>query len=202
MSAAVPPPGAPAPDADGAARGAGGLGALARLLAAECEAQVPPARCWGARVRWLQGAALRRVCWVARHGRFHFESAPALTHLAAAPAAGRPRAPRSARERRARQCIPQLGRRLYLLLVCKCPPQAAHPRPRARAGAAGRGGAGGAAAGARHAGGRGPAGRARARQRARALGAAQRGVAPDGAPRRSQLHVCCCRRGCDLRWGE
>ena len=40
MSAAVPPPGAPAPDADGASRSAGGLGALARLLAVECEAQV------------------------------------------------------------------------------------------------------------------------------------------------------------------
>jgi len=83
MSAAVPPPGAPAPDADGAARGAGGLGALARLLAAECEAQVPSARCLGAHVRWLQRAALRRVCWVARHGGRHLESAPALTHLGA-----------------------------------------------------------------------------------------------------------------------
>ena len=39
MSAAVPPPGSPAPDADGAGRSAGGLEALARLLAVECEAQ-------------------------------------------------------------------------------------------------------------------------------------------------------------------
>lgn len=42
MSAAVPPPDDRAPDGDSAGRTADGLDALARLLAAECEAQVQP----------------------------------------------------------------------------------------------------------------------------------------------------------------
>ena len=42
MSAAVPPPDDPAPDGDSSGRTADGLDTLARLLAAECEAQVPP----------------------------------------------------------------------------------------------------------------------------------------------------------------
>ena len=42
MSAAVPPPDDPAPDGDSSGRTADGLDTLARLLAAECEAQVQP----------------------------------------------------------------------------------------------------------------------------------------------------------------